>query len=170
MIVKLNDITLDVDIEKTKQYYEHMRIITDGCSCNGCCNFFLGTEKIDMEILNFFLNLGIDIQKPAEIMVCCTENSGKAIYYQGFYHICGRVLTGNDCWVAKGSDDTTSAYTICDENLYHVSKDLAVGFSNSIALFDKSAFSENEFPMPVIQMEIFFHNFPWVLGKPNTYK
>lgn len=170
MIIKLNDITLDIDIEKTKKYYNHIRVITDGCSCDGCRNFFLGISKIEFEILNFFSNLGVDIQKPAEIMVCCKEDTGNAIFYEGFYHICGKILTGNDCWKSAGNcSDETSAYTICDENLYHVSKDLAVGFSNNIALFDKSAFKESEFPMPVIQMEIFFHNFPWVLDKTNKY-
>ena len=162
MIIKLNNITLDVDIEKTKQFYAQAKVITDGCSCDGCRNFMLGTDKVKGEILDFFSNLGIDIQKPAEIMSLCAEDNGETIYYEGWYHICGKILTGNDCWTATVNDDNgTSVYKICDENLYHVSEEFAVGFSNNIALQD------DDFPMPIIQMEIFFHHFPWVLNEPN---
>ena len=104
----------------------------------------------------FFNELGNDIRKAVEIMVWCSENNGQALYYGGFYHICGELLSGENFWKDSGEINMSEVYSITEG--------YRVGFSRQTALL------EENFPNPVIQMEIDFHNVPWVLENENSYK
>lgn len=163
MIFELGNITLDIDIEKTKTYYESASLLTDDCSCDWCNNFAHGYKKLSNIILDFFIKLGVDISKPAEIIAFCSEDNGNSIYYGGFYHICGCMLTDTDCWATNFNFKGATCSSISESNCFSVTQDFSVGFTNSISLL------EDDFPEPVIQMEIFIHNFPWVLDKPNKF-
>lgn len=98
--------------------------------------------------------LGVDPQKAAEIIPWCAEDDGKALFYGGFYHICGRILNHVDCWKDNGA---------MSGNMYAITAEYAVGFTESVSLL------EDGFPVPVFQMEIDFHHVPWLLEQKNTY-
>lgn len=164
MICKLGKNLLEVDVESTKRFYNNANIITDSCNCDGCNNFVSGTDKLPNEVLLFFSQFGININKPAEIFVNCAEDNGKSLFYAGFYHICGKMLSETDCWKSYTDLKGSTAYSVCDENLYFVTEDLSVGFSKNINL------KEKDFPTPIIQMEILFHHFPWTLNKENKFR
>ena len=156
MYFEFDEYKLDIDVEKNKKFYKNAENITDGCSCDGCCNYFFATELFPKEVKDFFDKLGIDCKKATEIMVWCSEDNGKYLYYGGFYHLCGSILSGEDYWKDDG--------TINMPQLYHISDGYSVGFSRQTALLEK------DFPHPVIQMEIDFHKVPWVLENINSYK
>lgn len=155
MIFEIGAYKLDIDVEKNKSFYKNAEKITDGCSCDGCCNYLMATEMFPKEVKVFFDKLGIDCKKAAEIITWSSENNAKALFYGGFYHLCGEILTGDNCWKDNGEMN--------ENEMYSVVEGYSVGFSRQITLLEK------DFPYPVIQMEIDFHNVPWVLEKENTY-
>lgn len=130
---------LDIDIQKTRSFYQKADPVTAGCSCSGCRNFEKSFKTLPDEIKRFFDALGIDGKKPAEVYTN-TVNADGLVSYGGFYHLCGRLLRGESAWVA-------------------VSKDFHVSFVEDCDLV------EDDFPEPVLQMEI-EANIPWVLGEP----
>ena len=156
MILEIGTYTLDIDIEKNKLFYKNAAQITDGCSCDGCCNYMIATEIFPKEVKDFFDNLGIDSKKAAEIITWCSENNAKSMFYGGFYHLCGELLSGNNCWKDSGEMN--------EDELYSIVEGYSVGFSSEVSL------PEDNFPFPIIQMEINFHNVPWLLKKENHYR
>lgn len=150
MILEFGNYKIDVDVEKTKLFYETAEEITDGCSCDGCQNYMLAINLFPQSVKDFFNRLGIDLRKAPDVFSYCSEDDGKALFYGGFYHICGRSLTSNDCWNDNGA-------------LHSISEGYSVGFTNNVHLLEAG------FPMPAFQIEIFFHNVPWLLKKKNPY-
>ena len=54
MKIQFGNYLLDIDVEKTKKFYETAETITQGCDCSGCCNYEKATNKFSIEVLNFF--------------------------------------------------------------------------------------------------------------------
>lgn len=163
MIVEFGKLVLDIDVEKTMLYYEKAGELTEDCSCDGCCNYVSAAERLSPDTLVFFLQLGVAIRKPAELVTLCSEDDGRSVFYNGIYHICGRMLTDTDCWQPGTDYKGADCATIGEDNLYSVNEEFQAGFTNRISL------KKSDFPEPVIQMETFLHHVPWVLGKSNPY-
>lgn len=145
---------LDIDVGRTRLFYNRAERITDGCSCDNCRNYELATEFFPSEVHEFFSEIGVDIKKAAEIYT--SDDNGKIVDYNGFYHICAQMLSDTNCWVPieKIKDNGLSAFD--ENNLYLITEGFSVGFTNECHLL------EENFPLPVIQMEISFRC-PWVL-------
>ena len=139
---------IDADTEKTSEYYDAAEEIS--CQCDGCRNYLKAAELFPAEVCEFFRSLGVEIKKGADIYVNCSENNGAALFYGGFYHVCGELLSDTDSWGENGS-------------LYTIADGFSVGFTKDAALVGQG------FPAPAIQMEICFHNVPWLLEEENTY-
>lgn len=157
MIFEFGKFKVDIDVEKTKQFYENAEKVSKSCSCDGCQNFEQAVEILPQSVNGFFANLGIDIRKVCECYVNCT-NTNETLLYGGFCHACGTLLNGKSAW--KKSSETSSYWN--DEVTFTISDDFYVSFKNDVALL------ETDFPLPVIQLE-FSANIPWVLDKKNTY-
>ena len=153
MKIKLKNIILDVDVKKTVDYYKIIKLPTEYCSCDDCRNFVAGVNKLNHDVFIFFSKLGVYILKPIETVAWHSENDSLSVCYNGFYHICGRMLTDTDCWSHKKNKSDTP-FSLKD--IYSVSDNFSVGFTNEISL------KEEDFTEHVIQMEVFIHNFPWV--------
>ncbi len=154
MLFQLGDYQLDIDIERTRAFYQAAEVITDGCVCDGCSNYLLAADGFPQSVKEFFTMLGIDIRKAAEIITWCSEDGGKSLFYGGFYHICGRIVNHVDCWEENGARNDT---------MYPIAAGYAVGFTESVSLLEK------DFPIPALQMEISFRNVPWLLETKNPY-
>ena len=94
MIIKFANFVLDVDVERTRAFYERTDIPTmsQQCDCINCQNFDKAILKASDKVLNFLRCFGIDPQKPAETFNVpgCLEKEG-TIWYNGWYHICGSI-------------------------------------------------------------------------------
>lgn len=158
MNIKFGNYLLDIDVEKTKKFYETAETITQGCDCSACCNYEKATHKFPTEVLNLYDKIGVDITKAAEIMPYFSENDKKSISYGGFYHICGTLLSGNTLW-----NTSDSAVLHLNENkMQKITDGYRIGFKSECDLL------EDNFPLPAIQMEILF-TCPWVLETENIY-
>lgn len=159
-MITLGKIRLEIEPEKTRRFYQSARPLTEGCSCGGCVNYAAVTERLPQEIADFFARLGIDPAKPAEIMTWYAEDDGKSVFYGGFYHLCGKMLSDSDCWEYNAEGNCGH---VNEDKLFAVTENFSVGFTNAVAL------PEEGLPEPVLQMEIFVHHAPWVIPQPNTY-
>lgn len=151
MEIRFDPYVLDIDIRKNRLFYQKSNNVSFGCSCPACRNFEKAVEILPDEIKYFFDSLGIDIKKPAEVYANKVNDNG-LMSYGGFYHLCGKVLSGKSAWVKVKNNiaywDTSKTYS--------VSKDFHISFQEDCSLV------EDGFPKPVLQMEI-EANIPWVL-------
>lgn len=154
MIFKFGQYKVDINIEKTRYFYNNAQLVSDGCTCDGCENFEKAVSLLPKTVTAFFAALGIDMRKICESYVNCVNND-ETLLYGGFYHVCGTVSGGSDSCAPAASDGE-------DDLTFPVSDDMHISFRESCDLLEKG------FPLPVIQLEI-SANIPWVLEKENPY-
>lgn len=161
MKIQFGPYTLDIDIEKTRSFYQKANNVSVRCSCPGCRNFEKAVEILPDEIKCFFDALGIDGKKPAEVYANMVNNDG-LVLYGGFYHLCGRLFSGESAWVTVKSNTKAKTSFWDSSKTYSVSKDFLVSFQEDCSLV------EDGFPEPVLQMEI-EASIPWVLEESNRF-
>jgi hypothetical protein len=158
MIFRFSDFVVDVDVERTRAFYsrEDVPTTSEKCSCAGCQNYDRAIVEAPAAVLDFLESLGIDPRKPAEVydVMGGLDEDGR-VWYNGFYHVCGTRLEGEDAWV-----DTAKDMKHLDESkMYAPDPSFRISFEEQVHLLRK------EFPTPVLQMEINAH-LPWVLPGP----
>ncbi len=86
MIIQKQDCKMDVDIEKTKEYYQSHSL----CSCPCCRNFYAQAEKVLSRLSEFLSELGVDISRPEEMGSDTVED--KVDYFFVAYTVIGKIL------------------------------------------------------------------------------
>ncbi|WP_426445364.1 hypothetical protein ACP26L_18860 [Paenibacillus sp. S-38] len=141
---------IEVDVDKTSEYYASERTHAEACSCIYCRNYVMAFETIPKSVLIFLNSLGIDpIKQVGEIFESCRNENGSHLYH-GWYHVVGRIIQGIDCMVPPTNWREIDLYIV---------DGIKFGFTNKLELV-----AEN-FPEPTIQLE-FEANIPWVLNEP----
>lgn len=85
-IIKKEDYTFNVDIEKTKEYYNSKYL----CDCNECQNYYRQVKSRFPIIEMFLEQFGIDISRPDEI--CSTFDKGEVDYHAVSYTVVGECV------------------------------------------------------------------------------
>ncbi len=146
MIFRFGNYTLDVDVERTRAFYARgdVKTTSQQCTCAGCQNYDKAILKMPAAVTDFLESLGLDPRKPAEafdVMGGLAED-GKVLY-NGFYHLCGVRLQGEDAWVKTAKD----MKHLDGDRMYAVDGDFKVSFEEEVCLLHEA------FPTPVLQME-----------------
>lgn len=141
MIFEFSQWVVDIDVEKTREFYNNASFVSEVCPCSGCRNYEKAIDFLPDEVISFFSRLGIEMKKIREVYVNYA-NADNTVYYGGFYHVCGKIISGEN----KG---------------FSVAKDFTVLFQSDCYLL------EDNFPVPAIQIEI-LTNIPWVLNEDNS--
>lgn len=157
MRFEFGTIQLDVDVERTRQYFANAPLLTDDCGCAGCRNYVRAAEHLPQEVLDFFAALGLDIRKTPEVYVLYVPEEGK-LCYEGWYHLCGRILSGEATWCEDLSGPRPP-----EDAWFQVADGFRVAFLKECQLLP------DDFPEPALQMEISATNIPWVLEEENCY-
>ena len=150
MIFEFGLYRVDVDMERTRRWYETEPTASQCCDCDGCVNFDRAADLFPESVKSFFAALGADAKKPIEVYVNYTNKDG-TLWYGGWYHLCGTLLSeGEELWqVTEGKPFGSRGFQI---------------FFRGRA----DCVQENR-PRPVVQMEL-NADIPWVLEKENTYE
>ena len=148
MIFRFGNYTLDVDVDRTRAFYvrDDVKTTSEQCTCAGCRNFEKAILKTPAAVTDFLESLGIDPRKPAEafdVMGGLDENG--QVLYNGFYHICGVRLQGEDAWVETAKDTKH----LDGDRMYAVAPAFKVSFEEQVLLLHEA------FPTPVLQMEFY---------------
>lgn len=51
---------IEVDVGKTKEFYDKFHLISEDCNCSYCANYMLICDKFPREIKELFDSLGVD--------------------------------------------------------------------------------------------------------------
>ena len=157
MLFEIGTYVLDIDVQRTREFYLRARNLTDGCDCQGCRNYAAWAASLSGEPKTTLERMGIALEKTPEVYVNGPNGDG-TLFYGGFYHLCGRILRGEEPWKA-----TSAIMNICDADPFAGLTDgYRVAFSEKIALL------EQDFPTPVVQMEL-LANIPFVLPEQCSY-
>ena len=152
MIFKYANFTIDVDVERTRAFYQRadVPIVGEQCGCIDCRNYALAVLKAPDTVLDALRVLGIDPQKPAETFsVTGDMEEDGTIWYNGWYHLCGTIVEGTEAWEEAWED----AYSPDP------------GFRFKMLPVRKMDLLHKAFPSPVIQLEINTY-LPYVLDIP----
>lgn len=156
MIFDIGIYQLDVDVEKTAAFYRADGDIT--CDCAGCRNYAKAVAELPASVAQFFHQFGIDPAKPIEVSATpavCED----FVYYSGFYYICGTYQENKE----HRTPDAEKEAQFNQPSWMDLDDDRSVYF-----IKPRWGVLDNNFPTPVIQMEIGF-TLPWVLDEPNPY-
>ena len=156
MPFKIGIYELDVDVERTRRFYQEHSGIT--CDCAGCRNFTQAVALLPDAVQDFLRQFGIDPAKPAEISAVYAP-SDDSIFYDGFYHISGTILSGTNPWIQIDHKH----FALDQQCLIKLDDENTVFFTGDVHLL------EENFPTPAFQIEIQF-TLPWVLPEPNSYQ
>ncbi len=73
MIFDFGSLRVEIDVHKTRAFYDLAPIITDGCLCDGCRNYILAMDRFPLPVKEFFSKTGIDAKKAAGYWVGFTN-------------------------------------------------------------------------------------------------
>ena len=160
MTLELGPARIDVDVERTRAFYEGVASVDGGCSCVDCRNFGKAMESgaVPEAVRRWFEAIGVDLRSPAEIYALgdISLYGEKAQLYGGFYHVCGGVLLP-ERKIRHISDRLIPDTSDC-------SLELAQGYS--VCLSGECELLRQGFPRPCFQLNISFL-LPWLLDEPN---
>lgn len=159
MLFSFGDYELDIDVERTRQFYQtSAQMLTEGCDCAGCRNFRAAYPQLPDPVKTFLEMLGADIVMAPEMAVYNGDRNKGTLFYNGFLHLCGTIRKDG----AVRTREAPNRVHIEKESWYTVAEGCSVMFTGDCALLEK------DFPTPVIQMEICL-DAPWVL-EGETYE
>ena len=91
MILQVGDWVVDIDLERTMQYYAEES--AQRCDCAYCRNFSSAVDLKYPQLRPFLAQFGVDIDTPDESMPY--DRPGE-IWYENVYSVCGNVLKGEN--------------------------------------------------------------------------
>lgn len=96
--MKIGSWIIEVDVNKTKEFYDNYHVITEDCNCDYCANYFLACEQFPPKMKELFRSLGIDPRKEGEVTEYIKNKDGTHLY-SAFYHLVGRIIEGGNDFV-----------------------------------------------------------------------
>ena len=164
MIFRFSDYVLDIDVDRTREFYarEDIETTSEKCTCQGCQNYDKAILAASDTVVGFLRSLGIDPRKPTEVFntTGMLEEDG-TIPYNGWLHICGTIVEGPDTVTERVTEDGVRCLSYRWDLAYR--PDPAYPFE-LLPTREIDLIPEN-FPAPVLQMEI-NTRLPWVLSEP----
>ena len=137
MIFEFGKSKVDIDVERTRAFYESEAASVIDCDCEGCQNYLKYCQRMPLQLRDFFTSMGVQPEKVCEIYT--TEEGSRDVYYGGWFHVCGTVIQRSS-----------------EENQYHCLPkfDFYIEEENDYLL-------EEGFPEPVVQIGMEFC-IPWL--------
>ena len=139
MLFEFGRYIVDVDLEKTKEFYDSDQSVptNEACSCDRCQRFPKAILSSSNAVLDFLHCLGIDPTKAGEVIGSSSDD------YWGWYHVVGTLIEGR--LTEKRLDDTNAFRP-------DINTKFKVWFEDDP---DLMGWIEDGFPSPVL--EIFFN-------------
>ena len=164
MIFRFGNYTLDVDVERTRAFYERddVKTTSEQCVCQGCQNYDGAILTASATVLDFLRSMGIDPRKPAEVFnVTGMQEADGTIWYNGWFHVCGTLVespeTVNETMHENGSRSLSYRWELG----YRPDPDYPFVLlpTREISLLPEG------FPAPALELEM-DTRLPWVLSAP----
>ena len=141
--ISLMNWLLEVDVEKTKDFYSKD---IELCDCLYCQNYMEACNHIDNSVMEIFATFGINSSKPSHLSFFDEMEDGMRLYHMN-YHIVGKLVEGAYCTDSEWNKSNTAEI-----------ENFTFGFNKDLI------FVHDDFPNPVLQLEI-EARIPWVLSE-----
>ncbi|MCM1543834.1 MAG: hypothetical protein NC110_00905 [Ruminococcus sp.] len=96
-LIHIGNCTVEVDKEKTEQYYKS----AEKCTCEPCKNFHKLIREQYPKLSEFLDTFGIDIATPDENTWYPTDNATKCVTYHPYYSVSGRLINGGRAYLPE---------------------------------------------------------------------
>lgn len=149
--IVLDSYRLSVESEANRAYYETRPVPWVRCECAGCRNFVKAAGALPGAVRVFFSTLGLRPEQPAEIYAIEQEEGADFCLYGGFYHLCGKILSGGP-W-EEGLPEAAWV---------EIAPKYFAAFERGCSLLP------GDFPRECFQMAVEFR-LPWLLEEQNPY-
>ena len=136
-----------VDVEKTRAYYEAHPLPWVTCTCAGCRNFVQAAKLFPAEVQEFFAQLGLDPEKPAE--TSWFPGTQTAASGDAWYHLCGKIVDR----IEPPENQRFGEWL-------DITEQFSAAFGPECYLLPE------DFSRPCVQVDVIFQ-LPWVLDEPN---
>ena len=72
MLFEIGQYKLDIDIAKTKRFYDSADRVSQYCTCDGCLNFEKAVDFLSPAVRTLFAELGVDMKTArTRTALCC---------------------------------------------------------------------------------------------------
>ena len=147
--IKIDSWLIEIDVTKTKEFYEKHHFISEDCACDYCANYILACDTFSPEVRDLFHALGIDPRKEGEVSEFMKNEDGTHVY-GAFYHLVGRIIEGPRILETAKQESEISPLIFVN---YH---GIEISFTEDLSLVPEG------FPTPTIQLELQL-TIPWLL-------
>ena len=160
MIFRFADYTLDIDMERTREFYA--RDDRWQCHCQDCRNYNKAILTAPNTVLDFLQGMGVDPCKPEEVFnVTGVPEKDGTIWYNGWFHVCGTLVECPETVIETVAENGSSSFSYRWELGYRPDPDYPFVL---LPIRDISLLPEG-FPTPAVELELDTH-LPWVLPTP----
>ncbi len=160
MIFRFSDYVLDVDVERTREFYA--RDDRWQCDCQNCRNYDKAILTAPETVLAFLQSLGIDPRKPAEVFnVTGMQEEDGTIWYNGWCHVCGTLVECPENMTETVSENGSRSLSYRWEFGYRPDPD----YPFMLLPVREITLLPEGFPTPAVELEI-DTRLPWVLPEP----
>lgn len=137
MRIRIGQVTLDVDVGRTRAFYEGYPF--NDCSCEDCRRFRKYAPEFEPSVHEFLRSLGIaDVRQAIEIYHF--DDDEKWSYSNGWFHLCGEVVENGNA-VTKVVDGRGAEW-------------MTVGKGFGVAVMQEDVdLMPDGFPLPAVQLE-----------------
>ena len=94
MIFTLGNYVIDVDVDRTREAYARLPLLSDDCQCRACRNWVLATDALHEGTRIFFAKIGIDLKKVFEAHPQKSNEERTSLLYEGTARLYGKILKG----------------------------------------------------------------------------
>lgn len=142
MRLVLDHYQLEIDVEKTRQYYAK-KAMYDGerCSCQGCRNFVRAVGSMPKAVSDFCEQFGIDVEEPVNISTFPCTRDGR-FSYNLTYECCGKIVSEEARFIRNPGG------TRLMTEKYHINEEFYVWFEVSEFVIDPKC------PHPILTIEM----------------
>ena len=160
MIFRFSDYVLDIDIDRTREFYAR-----DGrwqCDCQDCRNYDKAILAAPDVVLDFLRSLGIDPRKPAEVFnVTGVQEEDGTIWYNGWFHVCGTLVECPETVIETLHENGSRSLSYRWNLAYRPDPD----YPFELLPVREIDLLPEDFPAPAVELEI-DARLPWVLPEP----
>lgn len=162
MIFTFGPYTLNVDVERTREFYARDDI--GQCTCQDCQNYRKAILQAPAAVHDFFRSLGIDLCKPTEVfnVTGALEEDG-TIRYNGWLHVCGIIVECPETKVETVAENGTRVLSYRMDLAYRPDPE----YPFSVLPVKEITLLPDGFPTPAVELEIDAY-LPWVITEDKS--
>ena len=162
MIFRFSDFILDIDVERTREFYA--REDRWQCDCRDCRNYRKAILTVPDTVLDFLRSMGIEPRRPIEVFnTTGTLEEDGTIQYNGWFHVCGALVECPETVMEKVHEDGSRSLSYRMDLAYSPTPN----YPFAILPVKEITLLPEGFPTPAVELEM-DARLPWVITEEEN--